>query len=107
MFFFYKIQGQKASAEGQSPPQELEVGPRSGPYLLVTINSTTNSKSSSSSGSSSSSSSSSSGSNMTTWCDKQYVHLQVLPIKRESPELPLLPMEHPSPRLPTLLWSLH
>ena len=25
----------KASAEGRSPPQELEVGPRSGPYLLV------------------------------------------------------------------------
>ena len=29
--------GKKASAEGQSPPQELEVGPRSGPYLLVTL----------------------------------------------------------------------
>ena len=28
----------KASAEGQSPPQELEVGPRSGPYLLVDFN---------------------------------------------------------------------
>ena len=28
-----------ASAEGRSPPQELEVGPSSGPYLLVTINS--------------------------------------------------------------------
>ena len=27
----------KASAEGRSPPQELEVGPRSGPYLLVSI----------------------------------------------------------------------
>ena len=25
----------KPSAEGRSPPQELEVGPRSGPYLLV------------------------------------------------------------------------
>ena len=25
----------KASAEGQRPLQELEVGPRSGPYLLV------------------------------------------------------------------------
>ena len=25
----------KTSAEGRSPPQELEVGPRSGPYLLV------------------------------------------------------------------------
>ena len=28
----------KPSAEGRSPPQELEVGPRSGPYLLVYIN---------------------------------------------------------------------
>ena len=28
-------QHKKALAEGQSPPQELEVGPRSGPYLLV------------------------------------------------------------------------
>ena len=27
--------GKKGSAEGRSPPQELEVGPRSGPYLLV------------------------------------------------------------------------
>ena len=26
-----------SSAEGQSPLQELEVGPRSGPYLLVII----------------------------------------------------------------------
>ena len=25
----------KPSAKGQSPPQELEIGPRSGPYLLV------------------------------------------------------------------------
>ena len=25
----------KASAEGRSPPQELEEGPRSGPHLLV------------------------------------------------------------------------
>ena len=25
----------KPTAEGQSPPQELEVGPRSGPYFLV------------------------------------------------------------------------
>ena len=25
-------------AKGQSPPQELKVGPRSGPYLLVNIN---------------------------------------------------------------------
>ena len=28
----------KTSAEGQSPPQELEVGPHSGPYLLVCQN---------------------------------------------------------------------
>ena len=28
--------GQKALAEGQSPPQELEVSPHSGLYLLVT-----------------------------------------------------------------------
>ena len=27
----------KALGEGRSPPQELEVGPRSGPYLLVVI----------------------------------------------------------------------
>ena len=27
----------KASAEGRSPPQELEVGPCSGPYLLVLL----------------------------------------------------------------------
>ena len=27
----------KPSADGRSPPQELEVGPRSGPYLLVSI----------------------------------------------------------------------
>ena len=27
----------KAMPEGQSPPQELEVGPHSGPYLLVII----------------------------------------------------------------------
>ena len=27
----------KASAKGQSPPQELEVGPCSGPYLLVSF----------------------------------------------------------------------
>ena len=31
--------GKTALAEGRSPPQELEVGPRSGPYLLVTGNS--------------------------------------------------------------------
>ena len=28
----------KASAEGRSPPQELEEGPRSGPHLLVSTN---------------------------------------------------------------------
>ena len=28
----------KASAEGRRPPQDLEVGPRSGPYLLVALN---------------------------------------------------------------------
>ena len=33
--FFFARMAKKASAEGQSPPQELEVGPRSGPYLLV------------------------------------------------------------------------
>ena len=27
----------KASAKGQSHPQELEVGPHSGPYLLVDV----------------------------------------------------------------------
>ena len=27
----------KASAEDRSPPQELEIGPRSGPYLLVPL----------------------------------------------------------------------
>ena len=30
-------QHKKALAEGPSPPQELEVGPRSGPYLLVLL----------------------------------------------------------------------
>ena len=34
---FFARRAKKASAEGQSPPQELEVGPRSGPYLLVII----------------------------------------------------------------------
>ena len=29
--------GKTASAEGRSPPQELKIGPRSGPYLLVFI----------------------------------------------------------------------
>ena len=32
---FFAQRAKKASAEGQSPPQELEVGPRSWPYLLV------------------------------------------------------------------------
>ena len=35
--FFFARRAKKASAECQSPPQELEVGPRSGPYLLVNI----------------------------------------------------------------------
>ena len=34
---FFARRAKKASAEGRSPPQELEVGPRSGPYLLVII----------------------------------------------------------------------
>ena len=34
---FFARRAKKASAEGQSPPQELEVGPRSGSYLLVRI----------------------------------------------------------------------
>ena len=32
---FFARRAKKASAKGRSPPQELEVGPRSGPYLLV------------------------------------------------------------------------
>ena len=32
---FFARRAKKASAEGQSPPQELEVSPRSGLYLLV------------------------------------------------------------------------
>ena len=32
---FFARRAKKASDEGRSPPQELEVGPRSGPYLLV------------------------------------------------------------------------
>jgi hypothetical protein len=35
---FFARRAKKASAEGRSPPQELEVGPRSGSYLLVLIN---------------------------------------------------------------------
>ncbi len=31
----YFLRAKKALAKGRSPPQELEVGPRSGPYLLV------------------------------------------------------------------------
>ena len=33
--FFFAPREKTALAEGRSPPQELEVGPRSGPYLLV------------------------------------------------------------------------
>ena len=32
---FFARRAKKATAKGQSPPQELEVGSRSGPYLLV------------------------------------------------------------------------
>ena len=35
-----QFSGQRAkqpSVEGRSPPQELEVGPRNGPYLIVNI----------------------------------------------------------------------
>ena len=35
--FFCPKCKKKASAEGQSSPQELEEGPRSGPYLLVWV----------------------------------------------------------------------
>ena len=34
---FFAQMAKKASAEGRSPPQELEEGPRSGLYLLVPI----------------------------------------------------------------------
>ena len=34
---FFARRAKKASAEGRSPPQELEVGPRIGPYLLVVV----------------------------------------------------------------------
>ena len=34
---FFARRANKASDEGRSPPQELKVGPRSGPYLLVLI----------------------------------------------------------------------
>ena len=36
--FFGFLEGKKSL--GQSPPQELEVGPRSGPYFLVVLNMT-------------------------------------------------------------------
>ena len=34
---FFARRAKKASAEGRSPPQELEVSPRSGLYLLVVL----------------------------------------------------------------------
>ena len=34
---FFARRAKQASAKGRSPPQELEVGPRSGPYLIVEI----------------------------------------------------------------------
>ena len=37
---FFCQKGKKAMADDRSPPQELEVGPRSVPYLLVTITAT-------------------------------------------------------------------
>ena len=37
MGFFWFLGIPFLSAEGQSPPQELEVGPHSGPYLLVSF----------------------------------------------------------------------
>ena len=36
--FFFAPRAKKALAEGRSPPQEVEVGPCSGPYLLVSLN---------------------------------------------------------------------
>ena len=35
---FFCPKGKKSLGLGRSPPQELEVGPRSGPYLLVRSN---------------------------------------------------------------------
>ena len=35
--FFFAQRAKKALVEGRSPPQELELGPRSGPYLLVNV----------------------------------------------------------------------
>ena len=34
---FFERRAKKSSVEGQSPPQELEVSPRSGLYLLVAL----------------------------------------------------------------------
>ena len=34
---FFARRAKNASAKGRSPPQELEVGPRSGPYLQVML----------------------------------------------------------------------
>ena len=34
---FFARRAKIASAEGRIPPQELEEGPRSGPYLLVIV----------------------------------------------------------------------
>ena len=36
--YLHAQMAKKALAEGRSPPQELEVGPRSRPYFLVLIN---------------------------------------------------------------------
>ena len=35
--FFFARRATKPSVEGRSPPQELEVVPHSGPYLLVIV----------------------------------------------------------------------
>ena len=35
--FFARREEKKASAKGQSPPQELKEGPLSGPHLLVLL----------------------------------------------------------------------
>ena len=37
--YFIPYGQKKATAEGRSPPQELEVGLRSGPYVLVLVES--------------------------------------------------------------------
>ena len=36
-FFLFARKAKKVSAEGQSPLEELEIGPHSGPYLLVFV----------------------------------------------------------------------